>query len=350
MSNIIFTKEPALSLSSQLSNYLEDKIFVLCDENTEQKCLPLIKQALPKAFKLLIIKSGEEQKNLQTAQLIWNFLIKEKADRSSVLVNLGGGVITDMGGFAASTFKRGIDFINIPTTLLAQTDASAGGKTGINFGGFKNEVGLFSQAKAVVLSTVFLRTLKEDEFLSGFAEMIKHALIFSSVHFDELMSFYKTQRNNLQNNEFISALVEKSVKIKEHFVKDDVNEKGKRKSLNFGHTFGHAFESHLMMTGHPIKHGFAVAYGMICELNLSVSKCGLSAEEVKSVSKELSEIYGKLDFSVSEIEEFMKLMKHDKKNTANQINCTLIKKIGEPQIDVYLNDSDVKSTLINYMK
>jgi len=330
-SNIVFSQHIDDELRILIQNYPEGKVFVLTDQTAGGFCLPLIQPVLDEfAIKQIAIPSGEENKNIQSVQLVWDFLSNNGADRKSLLINLGGGMLTDLGGFAASTFKRGLDFVNIPTTLLAQVDASLGGKTGFNFNGLKNEIGVFKEPNAVLINTNFLKSIDRENFLSGYAEMLKHGLIHSPEHWAELLSF------NFENIDYdaLQEIIAHSVAIKEWHVENDLTEQHIRKALNFGHTIGHAFESYAMKTAHPILHGYAVVYGMIAELYLSVKQCGLSMEELKTISDWLIGRYGKFEIKNTDYEALYQLMTHDKKNEGNRINFTLIPEIGKVDINV----------------
>ena len=261
------------------------------------------------------------------------------------MVNLGGGMVNDLGGFAASTFKRGIDFINIPTTLLAMVDASVGGKTGINFNGLKNEVGVFNDSKYVLLNTAFLDTLDYDNLCSGFGEMLKHALISDGRTWHDLLAF------DLQNPDLplLQKLVAQSVKVKERIVEQDPYEKNIRKALNLGHTVGHAFESWALKKGHPVLHGYAVAYGLVCELYLSVVKTGLPTEVLREAVNYVKAFYSHLSYTCDDYEAFFELMKHDKKNTADGgINFTLLDSIGGIKINQTASKEDIFEALDFY--
>ncbi len=350
--DIIHTENIISELQVILSENLYSQIYLLTDNNCIEKCYPKIKAVFSNGLKIHILHSGEENKSIESLKLIWDFLIENKADRNSLLINLGGGLVTDIGGFAASTFKRGIDFVNIPTTLLAQIDASVGGKTGINYNGLKNEIGVINQAKKVLIHSDFLNTLEDDEFLSGFAEMIKHALIFDKSHFEELKLFYYNDFKD-RNTQNISTLVKKSVKIKEHFVENDVNDKGIRQTLNFGHTFGHAFESLFYKDiTKSIKHGEAVAFGMICELYFSKKKLSFPEKDLKLISKYINDIYGSLIILEENFETIYNYMLHDKKNISGEIKCVLLKEIGNSEINNVLNKEDVFEALkfLNYIQ
>jgi len=330
ISDIFFTNKLS-DIQNQLKEYENKRIFVLADENTRKFCYSLIHKFLPQNIHIITIKSGEENKNIESVKQIWGALSKNGAYRKSLLINLGGGVIGDMGGFAASTFKRGIDFINLPTTLLSQVDASVGGKTGFDFLGLKNEIGCFNAPKKVIIYPGFLRTLDADNIMSGFAEMIKHALIFDAGHYENLkkISLNKTEINY----DDLLILIKKSVSIKEYFVKNDPYEANIRKALNFGHTFGHAIESYFLNSDKDLLHGKAVAFGMIFELFLSNKKCSFPINQLIDISEYITNIYGKLEFTKDNYEAFYELMQHDKKNDKAEINFTLLSAIGKAEIN-----------------
>lgn len=322
-SEIIYTDYPERDLAPILTQYSQGKIFLATEDNVYN--LWFREKGFFENTPKIILPSGEENKKIESVARVWEFLSNSGADRKSLLINVGGGMLTDLCGFAASTFKRGIDFVNIPTTLLSQVDASVGGKTGINFNGLKNEIGTFREPKAVVISTQFLQTLDTSNLLSGFAEMIKHGLIFSPSHLEELHRF------NPDNPDFsvLQEFIRHSVEIKEHFVLHDPEEKNIRKALNFGHTAGHAIESLAMMQERPVLHGYAVAWGMIVELYLSKEVCGISDQHVEETTEWINRLYGKFNIDVSDYEALFKLMQHDKKNEANRINFTLLKDVGQ---------------------
>ena len=328
--SISVTNNLEKELGSILSRYPADKIFLITEDNCERFCLPLIQDTAGfKNVKKVVIPSGEENKNLISVEKIWLFLSQNGADRKSLVINLGGGMLTDLGSFAASTFKRGMDFVNIPTTLLAQVDASVGGKTGFNFNGLKNEIGVINQPKNVLIDTRFLKTIDHDNFISGYAEMIKHGLIQSPEHLEEVREL-DINNPDLQK---LSNIIARSVAIKDVIVYKDPNEMNIRKALNFGHTAGHAFESLSHSTGKPVLHGFAVAYGMIAELYLSKIKCNLPTELLKDLSSFLLSIYGKFEIKEEDFDFLYNLMTHDKKNEGQRINFTLIPAIGEVLIN-----------------
>lgn len=302
------------------------KIAILVDENTKRDCL----SKLPKLENPIIIEiqSGEENKNLATCDFIWQELTKHNFDRNSLLINLGGGVIGDMGGFCASTYKRGIDFIHIPTTLLAMADASIGGKLGVDFNHLKNQIGLFANPKSVIIYPKFLHTLNKKELKSGFAEVVKHALIAN----ENLWSIITTTDFEKLNWEKIITL---SVELKNKIVFTDSKEKGERKKLNFGHTFGHAIESYYLEKGTPILHGEAIFMGIILETELS----NLSNSKKNEIKNYILSNFG-LPYTPSKM-ELLKFLKNDKKNKAEKINFSLLNGIGNCTIDNLLTEDEL---------
>jgi 3-dehydroquinate synthase len=329
-SEIIFTNSIQTKVAEMLKN-CKSNVFLLVDSNTVQFCYPQISQLFSENLKIFILPAGEEHKNIENVVKVWDFLNTNGANRKSILINLGGGVLCDLGGFVASTFKRGIDFIHIPTTLLSQVDASVGGKTGIDFKNYKNEIGCFSFPKKVIIYPGFIKTLDQENILSGFGEMIKHALINSESYFEDLKKI-NMNKESLNYDELL-ALIKRSVQIKEDVVLADPLEMGLRKILNFGHTIGHAFESYYMGTKKELIHGKAVAYGMAAELYLSHKKLGFPKDKLFGSIQYIEKIYGKLDFQKSDYNALYNLMTHDKKNEAASVNFTLIRNIGEPVFD-----------------
>ncbi|HEY2580868.1 MAG TPA: 3-dehydroquinate synthase [Mucilaginibacter sp.] len=304
------------------------RFFILTDDNTAKYCLPMIKDHFAgfDNFNILEINAGEESKDIDFCIGIWRMLIDFGADRKSLLINLGGGVISDMGGFAASTFKRGIDFVHVPTTLLSQVDASVGGKTGIDIDSIKNIIGTFTQPKAVFIAYDFLNSLPPRQILSGLAEMLKHGLIADVAYWEEL--------KNSDLSRPSSELIYRSVEIKNKVVMADPTEQGFRKCLNFGHTIGHAIETNsLIHDEDPLSHGEAIAIGMICEAYLSNQKTGLSEEELIEITTVLSNLYPKYLIAESSFSKLFTLMQKDKKNQNGKVNCTLLSQIGQCSID-----------------
>ena len=328
--SVVVTDQLEKVLSESMGSFPDDKLFLVVDKNSDRFCLPLLCDTpCFEKFKKIVIPAGEENKLLSSVEKIWLFLSRNGADRKSLVVNLGGGMVTDLGSFAASTFKRGVQFINIPTTLLAQVDASVGGKTGFNFNGLKNEIGVINQPLQVIIDTLFLKTLDHENLISGYAEMIKHGLIHSQDHLAELQKF------DLQHPDYaiLQGMIAHSVIIKNYFVEKDPNENNIRKALNFGHTIGHAFESFSLSKGQPMLHGHAVAFGMIAELYLSHIISGFPDGNMHFLAKWLIAVYGKYKLSTTDYEALYELMGHDKKNEGKRINFTLIKSVGEVEIN-----------------
>ncbi|WP_027450134.1 3-dehydroquinate synthase [Xylanibacter brevis] len=316
-----------------------DRTFILTDETTHRLCLPLVKNfSCLKDAQEIVIAAGDINKSLEAVSHVWSSLQQGGASRHSLMVNLGGGMVTDLGGFAASTFKRGIHFINIPTTLLAMVDASVGGKTGINFGGLKNEIGVFNNADCVILDTNFLKTLDTENLLSGYAEMLKHGLISTEKHWADLLNF------DLENLEKLGAIVGESVEVKQRIVTEDPTEKGIRKALNLGHTVGHAFES-LALQRQPVLHGYAVAWGLVCELYLSVAKTGFPVDKMRQTVKFIFDNYGRMPITCDDYPTLLELMTHDKKNVAGQINFTLLGGIGDIRINQTATKEEIEEAL-----
>lgn len=319
-----------------------DKIFILTDQTTHDMCLPKLQNFLClKGAQSIVIKAGDTNKTLDSLAEVWTALSQGGATRHSLMINLGGGMVTDLGGFAASTFKRGIDFINIPTTLLAMVDASVGGKTGINFGGLKNEIGVFSDSKFVIINTQFLDTLDHDNICSGYAEMLKHGLISDDKHWAELVGFNLAQPDLAQ----LQRMVAESIKVKERIVTEDPHEHGIRKALNLGHTVGHALESFAMKHGRPVLHGYAVAYGMVCELYLSARKTDFPTDKMHQTVRFILDHYDRLPYTCDDYPELLELMRHDKKNTSGIINFTLLGGIGDIRINQTATKEEIEEAL-----
>jgi 3-dehydroquinate synthase len=319
------------------------RLFILTDEHTTEYCLPLVKEHLEHLdnFDLIEVNAGEESKNLDFCIGIWKTLIDFNADRKALMINLGGGVITDMGGFVASTYKRGIDFVQVPTTLLSQVDASVGGKTGVDLDGIKNIIGTFTQPKAVFMYGGFLKTLPPRQILSGLAEMLKHGLIVDAAYWDQL----KISDLSLPADE----LVHRSVEIKNKVVIEDPQEKGIRKALNFGHTVGHAIETYsLMNDADPLSHGEAIAIGMICEAWLSNKKIGLPDSELLEITEVLVNLYPRYKVQEDTFPTLLEHMLNDKKNHSGKINCTLLKHIGQYSIDNICTEDELLDSLRYY--
>ena len=339
---VIISTDLEKHLSDAVSAVSPDRLFILCDTTTVRLCLPKVEAfGCLSGAKVITIPEGDGNKSLDTVAHVWRELQDGGASRHAMMVNLGGGMVTDLGGFVASTFKRGIHFINIPTTLLSLVDASVGGKTGFNFGGLKNEIGVFNTADVVVLDTSFLDTLSGDEMRSGYAEMLKHGLINSDTSMLRELLSYDIAAPNLTA---LQRMVADSVAVKERVVTIDPYEHGIRKALNLGHTAGHAFESFAMAKGQrsdgtrnpsiaPVPHGYAVAYGIICELYLACTKTGFPTDIMRQTVSYIREHYGTMAVTCDDYPTLYELMSHDKKNTAGVINFTLLSDTGKVEIN-----------------
>jgi len=317
-------------LDQAIGKQTSDSIFILTDEITNKLCLPTLMQSVKlKNSHVICISNGDESKNVESAIKIWRYLSENNATRKSLMICLGGGMITDIGGFTASTFKRGMRYINVSTTLLGAVDAATGGKTGINFMGLKNEIGVFAPADAVLINTEFFKTLDHENIRSGYAEMVKHALIDSQSEWEKVSKF------DLFDIDFekLQSLVASSIRIKERIVEQDPFEANIRKALNFGHTFGHAFESWSYKMDKPVLHGYAVMWGMLCELYLSYLKLNFPREILLQLKYLIKEYYGAFEYSCKDYESFFSLMTHDKKNDNKEINFTLLADIGDIRIN-----------------
>lgn len=345
----IFTKEFRIffggdvleQLAENLIENAHSKVFVLMDENTEKYCWPIVKPYLVDTFPIRI-QSGEASKNIGTVQQVWTALQDNFADRHALLINLGGGVLSDLGGFAAATYKRGINFINIPTTLLSMVDAAVGGKQGIDLDGHKNAVGVFRHPQEIFVYPAFLKTLPEVEIRNGFAELTKHGLIEDKSFWQEL-----TQTDE-KNPESLDKLIFKSLKIKASIVKKDPLEADLRKSLNFGHTIGHAFETYsLVHDDKPLKHGEAVVIGMIAEAWLSKNKGWISDKELESIRSYFTQRFPKYAHRPDN-QILLSYMLNDKKNRNGLINFSLLKKVGKSKIDVNCTEAEIKEAIAFY--
>lgn len=329
-------------MNDRLKNIISEasKVFILTDENVAPFWLPETEYWLGCENAVeIVIKAGEQHKNLQTVQRIWKTLMKHHADRNALLINLGGGVITDLGGFDASTYKRGIKFINIPTTLLAMVDAAIGGKTGIDFGGAKNQIGTFAEAEEVLVDPVFLSTLPRREILSGLAELLKYGFIADA----------NLLKSNLENYQ---QFINRAGEIKREIVAKDPTEKGLRKILNFGHTLGHAIESHCLTTDFPLLHGEAVALGMAGTLWLSVKQCGFDEKVLNDFEKKLPVLLSETEIALSDVdvESIMDYLAHDKKNHGDKPRFVLLEAVGNPVWNVEVERDLVKASLLYIIK
>ena len=341
--NTILFDSNLSELQQFISQSSYSKVFVLVDSNTEKHCLPILQEALSgiTEFDVVEVDPGEENKNIDFCIGIWKTLLDFGADRNSLLINLGGGVVTDMGGFAAATFKRGIDFVHMPTTLLSQVDACIGGKTGIDMDNLKNVIGTFTNPKAVFIVPDFLKTLDDQHLRSGFAEMIKHGLVYDASYFDQL--------KQLKPDQLTPEVIYRSIEIKDELVSIDPQEKNIRKILNFGHTIGHAIESYSLTNDQsPLFHGEAIAIGMICEAYLSMQQNGLSKDELFTIEQTILSLYPKYKLEPSAFDELISIMKNDKKNHQDRINCSLLNAIGSCSVNHYCSEEALLQSLDYY--
>ena len=338
--NILFSDDPASDLKRFLDSRKYSKVAVLTDNHTALHCYPVFRNILPE-HEVIEISSGEEYKNIDTCGFIWDKMTSQELDRHSVLIIIGGGVLGDMGGFCAATYKRGIDFILIPTTLLSQVDASIGGKLGIDFKHFKNHIGVFQTPVFTLLHSGFLKTLPESEKRSGFAEVIKHALISDATTWNEI-------RQRPFNGQDWDKLLPHSVNVKLKVVTEDPYEKGLRKTLNAGHTIGHAVETYLLQANRKILHGEAVAVGLVCEGFLALERGMLTAEAFDEIKNYVLEVFGKVQFASNEEDGIARLTMQDKKNKGNKILCVLLEGIGNAKWDCEIRPEEVKRALAFY--
>ena len=370
---IIISNDIEHDLATAVAESEHDRVFVLTDDTTHECCLPKVAALLAQYDAVPItIPHGDQHKTLAALGDVWTALQQGGATRHSLLINLGGGMITDLGGFAAATFKRGINFINIPTTLLAMVDAAVGGKTGINFGGLKNEIGAFANARFVIINTCFLDTLDAENLCSGYAEMLKHALISDERMWAEHVNFDLSQPDLAE----LQRMVAESIAVKERIVAEDPHEHGIRKALNFGHTIGHALEefalqqaggavvstaptnqttggavvstapnNQLTPKNRPLLHGYAVAFGLIGELYMSARKAGFPTERLHQTTRFIRENYAQTEFTCNDYPTLLNLMRHDKKNTSGVINFTLLHNIGDIRINQTATDEEICEAL-----
>jgi 3-dehydroquinate synthase len=351
MNSLFHDKE--VSLTSHLIEDLreltgpfpDDKIFIVFEKNTWIHCWPLVKgfRLVPDDH-ILVLKDGEDQKNIDQVMEVWMRFGQLGLDRRSLIINIGGGMLTDLGGFAASTLKRGVAFINVPTTLLAMVDASVGGKSGINFRGLKNEIGVIRQPLHVLLYLPFLRTLDHDNLLSGYAEMLKAGLIADADLWNHLQRFDIEHYGEQE----LADLIWRSVQIKKLVVEQDPEETGIRKALNFGHTIGHAYESESLNLGAHIHHGFAVAWGMIAESYLSLKKLGLSERSFEEIRQTITRLYGNPPEGFRDAGVLIPWMRFDKKNSDNRINFTLLEETGKCRVNCTATNDEIAETLANF--
>jgi 3-dehydroquinate synthase len=336
----------------ELNAYLEasnfSKIFILVDTNTHTHCLPkfLSNIKYDRTIEIIEMEAGEIHKTLETCTQIWHSLSDLDGDRKSLIINLGGGVVTDLGGFVASAFKRGVSFVNVPTTLLSMVDASVGGKTGVDLGAIKNQIGVINFSDMVLVDVSFLDTLPDEEMRSGLAEMLKHGLIKDADYWARLCNLKELNLSDLE------GLIHESIVIKNEVVIRDPNEQGERKQLNFGHTLGHAIESYCLDSENmqTLLHGEAIAIGMIMEGYLSVKACGLSENELSKIENTFKSIYGKVDFTEKDKSSIIELLKYDKKNSHGMVKYALLDAIGSCKVDIVVEDELINQAFVYYAK
>lgn len=352
MDNLYWSGDQTLQV---LASFLKDEatrfssVVVLCDDNTLEHCFPLLEQSGINVSRTIVVGAGERHKELHTLTHVWTQLLGSGADRSTLLINLGGGMVTDLGGFAASTYMRGIRFVHMPTTLLGMVDAAIGGKTGIDFGGAKNMVGTFALPELILSHLPFLETLPEKEWRNGYAEMIKHELIGNAVAWDETTKLLSTVPADQQLRNHFRMRIDASAAIKHKFVTADPNEQGIRAALNFGHTIGHAIESWSVENrATPLSHGEAVAAGMICEAFLSEKLCGFPASSVTEVVNVVDRLFVHQSFSRAERGHILEKIRFDKKRKSGGIRMSLLSAPGVPAIDIGCTSEQVAASLHFY--
>ena len=333
--NLIFTNDVESAIQRLMASGDHNLTVWIADVNTA-RLLPAPPQHL------ITIPDGDENKTLATVTHVWDEMERMGATRHSLAINLGGGMVTDLGGWAAATFKRGVRFINVPTTLLGAVDAAVGGKTGINYNGLKNEIGAFAPASDVIISTRFFGTLPMEEMKSGFAEVIKHAMLSDRAEFLRLLGHDFSAP--IHHDDLLERL-KHSVSVKTDIVARDPEEKGERKALNLGHTVGHALESLAMQRGKPVPHGYAVAWGLVTEATLSHMRLGFPSEDVHQLGNFVRDNYRDFPFTCDDYEDLLDLMRHDKKSRNGEITCTLLSAIGDYRIDQAVTADDVTAAL-----
>lgn len=344
--SIVFSENAYVNVKDLIHQNQYSKIFILVDENTNSYCvpefLPLLATEIP--FKIIEMESGEGNKNIQTCLKVWNALTDFGADRKSLILNLGGGVITDLGGFVASTFKRGLDFINIPTTLLGMVDASVGGKNGVDLGALKNQVGTITNPKMVVIDTRFLNTLPQNEMRSGLAEILKHGLIADKKYWALFLNLVQLDLTKLD------FLIHKAIVIKNEIVRQDPNENGIRKALNFGHTLGHAIESYFLENEEKttLLHGEAIAIGMILESYISLQQNLITVEDYFQIKTTLKSIFGTVEILEKDLTPICNLLIHDKKNEYGKVQFVLLDGIGKVKLNQEVSNEVIRSSFIDY--
>lgn len=337
---------------NRLKAYIESlrpsKVFVIADENTLEHCYPLLQKNLNlnQRATLLQISSGEEHKTIESCMKVWELLSNNGADRKSLILNLGGGVVTDLGGFVACTYQRGIEFVNIPTSLLAMVDASVGGKTGVDLGPLKNQIGVIRNPKMVVIDAEFLQTLPTPHFRSGLAEMLKHGLIHSKAYLEAVISMDAGDPKQLLD------LIWESIQIKDQIISEDPFENGLRKTLNYGHTLGHAIESYCLQHANrkTLLHGEAIGIGLILANYLSTQISEKDNDLLKRADEHIVDLYGKHKFDDAEIDKIIQLLIHDKKNSHGEVRFVLLEGIGTARLNCQVSNEQIKKAFDYYSK
>lgn len=333
--------------SEHLASYIgeTEKNFVLADSNTARHCFPVLKQALPflDDDRLIVVDAGDDEKNITNLHHIWSSMQFAGADRKSCLINLGGGMISDLGGFAASTYLRGIQFINIPTSLLGMVDAAIGGKTSINISKVKNQAGTFARARAIIINPVFLDTLPEEELLSGYAEVLKTAIVFDRELYYELI---ETNPEQL----LLFDVIRKAAMIKKEITERDFHDHGTRQCLNFGHTIGHGLEAFYLIRGQELKHGYAVAAGMVCEAYISAKMLNLAEQSLQQITDYCKRSFPITGFREKDIDDIIALLRHDKKSYEEEIRMSLINTIGNCTFGVAIPEDLIRESLMYYLQ
>lgn len=346
---VIFTNLVGQAIDTLVAEAGNPQTVVVADTNTAQYVLPVLvndSKAVANS-QVITVKSGDGNKSLEALTDLWKKLAELEATRSTLVINLGGGMVSDLSGFAAATYKRGMRCINVPTTLLAAVDASVGGKTGINFGGYKNQIGTFTEPEAVIISTIFFNTLPQQQILSGYAEMIKHGLLEDTDTLSRLLAFSPVYP--MFDSQSLLPIIEASVGVKSRIVEEDKTEAGIRKALNFGHTIGHAIEAYSYKRQSPVPHGYAVAWGMVAELVLSNMELGFPGDTLHTVAAYVLKNYGAYDITCDDYPALIAAMRQDKKNrSADSITFTLLESVGHPKIDCVVDQKQIEAALDIY--
>ncbi len=344
---VYFNNDCYISLNKHLKENNYSKLFIIVDENTLEHCYPAFCSNIETSLEIEVvqIEAGEINKNIETCSGVWNALSELNADRKCLIINVGGGVVTDLGGFVASTYKRGVNYINVPTSLLAMVDASVGGKTGVDLGNLKNQIGVINTSEMVLIDTSFLNTLPQNEMRSGLAEMLKHGLIQDEQYWNKMTDLSTLTSSDLDN------LIHESVVIKNNVVTTDPTEQGLRKTLNFGHTLGHAIESYYLEneTKTTLLHGEAVAIGMVLACYISTKITNLSIDTCNNIKQTILDTYEKISFETEDFDPIIELMKFDKKNSHGNINFVLLSAIGDTVVDQVVPNNIIKESFDYYM-